>query len=219
MRVYMCACVRACPRAFARAVQEGLSARGAGLPEVDAIFEFLRKTFEVAKWSPECHIIALVYVNRLTGFTNIRLHLHNWRPILLCALLLAQKLWDDKSLANVDFPYIWSKAMPTKDRTRITLSVINFMERKFLELLQYSVHVKASLYAKYYFELRTLREGDVFPLAPLKTTQVRARALPPRPCGALLPCDPPCACLSARGAAVHRRCSLRHGQGRRRRRC
>jgi hypothetical protein len=35
--------------------------------------------------------MALVFVNRLTGYTSIRLHNANWRPILLCSLLLAQK--------------------------------------------------------------------------------------------------------------------------------
>ena len=102
-------CVRVCRGTGATVVsrsQEGHSGEGAGFPDVDTIFDFLRKTFDVAKWSPECHIIALVYVNRLTGLTNIRLHLFNWRPILLCSLLLAQKLWDDKCLANVDFPCV-----------------------------------------------------------------------------------------------------------------
>lgn len=81
--------------------------------------------------------MALVYVNRLTGYTHIRLHNANWRPILLCSLLLAQKvlcavpssfclfvrlfgflltpacvqLWDDKSLANIDFPCTCSSSL------------------------------------------------------------------------------------------------------------
>lgn len=33
---------------------------------------------------------------------------------------------------------------------------INNLEKKFLELIQYNVTVKANLYAKYYFELRAL---------------------------------------------------------------
>lgn len=144
------------------------------VPSMDEIYSFLKKTFKVAKWSPECHIMALVYVNRLTGYTNIRLHNANWRPILLCSLLLAQKLWDDKSLANVDFPYIWRKAMPSRHHSKISLKRVNHMERKFLELLQYNVNVKSSLYAKYYFELRTLRDGEEsFPLQPLKPDQER----------------------------------------------
>lgn len=33
--------------------------------------------------------------------------------------------------------------------------------------------MKGSLYAKYYFELRTLRDGESFPLQPLKPDQER----------------------------------------------
>lgn len=43
------------------------------------------------------------------------------------------------------------------------------MEQKFLELVQYNVTVKSSLYAKYYFELRALFKDNEqeFPLKPL----------------------------------------------------
>ena len=62
------------------------------LPKLSDFNSFLKKTYKIAKWSPECHIMALVFVNRLTGYTSIRLHNSNWRPILLCSLLLAQKV-------------------------------------------------------------------------------------------------------------------------------
>ena len=43
------------------------------------------------------------------------------------------------------------------------------MERKLLNLLQFNVSLKASEYAKYYFELRTLAEkqDQIFPAEPL----------------------------------------------------
>ena len=46
---------------------------------------------------------------------------------------------------------------------------INRLEQKFLDLIQYNVTVKASLYAKYYFELRSLfKESEKeFPLREL----------------------------------------------------
>ena len=46
---------------------------------------------------------------------------------------------------------------------------INRLEQKFLDLIQYNVTVKASLYAKYYFELRSIfKESEKeFPLREL----------------------------------------------------
>lgn len=63
------------------------------------------------------------------------------------ALLVAQKVWDDRYLSNADFAYIYPF---------FTTDEINKLEQKFLELLQYNVIVKSALYAKYYFELRVL---------------------------------------------------------------
>ena len=46
---------------------------------------------------------------------------------------------------------------------------LNKLEKKFLELIQYNVTVKSSLYAKYYFELRALFKDNEkeFPLVPI----------------------------------------------------
>jgi len=46
---------------------------------------------------------------------------------------------------------------------------LNRIEKKFLELIQYNVTVKSSLYAKYYFELRALfKENEKeYPLVPI----------------------------------------------------
>ncbi|KAG5851688.1 hypothetical protein ANANG_G00054320 [Anguilla anguilla] len=51
----------------------------------------------------------------------------------------------------------------------ITVEDMNEMERHFLELLQFNINVPASVYAKYYFDLRSLAEDNnmSFPLEPL----------------------------------------------------
>lgn len=84
----------------------------------------------------------------------------NWRPLILCSLLVAQKVWDDRYLSNADFAFIYPFFVTDE---------INKLEQKFLELIQYNVTVKSNLYAKYYFELRALFKDNEkeFPLKPL----------------------------------------------------
>jgi hypothetical protein len=51
----------------------------------------------------ECLVISLLYIERIRSLTGLRLCASNWQPILLAAMIVAQKVWDDKSLLNVDF--------------------------------------------------------------------------------------------------------------------
>eukprot|EP01029_Cantina_marsupialis_P005281 TRINITY_DN1570_c0_g1_i3.p1 TRINITY_DN1570_c0_g1~~TRINITY_DN1570_c0_g1_i3.p1 ORF type:complete len:256 (+),score=43.18 TRINITY_DN1570_c0_g1_i3:85-852(+) len=144
------------------------------IPEQDSVFQFILKVFEIAKFSAECHVISLVYINRILAFTEMALHNRNWRLIMLCALLLAQKVWDDRSVANVDFPVIWKNVVPAEQQVKLTLSDVNSLERQFLELIMYNVTVPSSLYARYFFELRDLCEENEmkFPLSPLPADAV-----------------------------------------------
>lgn len=134
-------------------------------PTIDDIFEFMRALYECAQFSPECCIICLVYINRLIAFTGLPLSPTNWRPIILCSYLIGQKVWDDRYLSNADFAYIYPF---------FSTEEINRLEKKFLELINYSVTVKAALYAKYYFELRGLfNESNNFPLEMIENEKAR----------------------------------------------
>lgn len=73
-------------------------------------------------------------------------------------------MWDDRYLSNSDFAFIYPFFMTEQ---------LNRLEKKFLELIQYNVTVKSSLYAKYYFELRALfKENErEFPLVPIDRSE------------------------------------------------
>jgi len=143
------------------------------VPTEETIYYTIRSVYDCARFPSECLIVSLVYIERLIAFSQVPLLVTSWRPILLAALILAQKVWDDRSLHNVDF----STFCPM-----FTLKEINHLEMKFLELIDYDVSISSSLYASYYFQLRTLcqRESRSFSLKPMdveSAAKLEARGL------------------------------------------
>ena len=116
------------------------------------------------KMSSECLVMSLAYIDRLVNKTEIRLCGENWRKLLLSSFILATKVWEEQAVWNVDFLSIFPK--------KLEIEYINTLERKFLKLLRYNVSLKASEYAKYYFELsnNAINQRD-FQLKPLTKEQ------------------------------------------------
>jgi len=135
-------------------------------PEAETIYKFLSAIFRAEKLPVECGILCLAYIERILGTPKVTICSSNWRRIILSSLILASKVWEDQAVWNVDFLNVF----PT-----LSVGDLNLLEKETLDLLQYNVSMHASMYAKYYFELRDLSDlpQNAFPLKPLDKEKSR----------------------------------------------
>ena len=61
------------------------------VPAEETIFHTLHSVYSCARFPSECLIISLVYIERLIAVAGVPILCTSWRPILLAALILAQK--------------------------------------------------------------------------------------------------------------------------------
>ncbi|XP_057398204.1 cyclin-Y-like protein 1 isoform X3 [Balaenoptera acutorostrata] len=120
-------------------------------PEHKFIYRFVHTLCSAAQLTAESAVVTLVYLERLLTYAEIDICPTNWKRIVLGAILLASKFWDDQAVWNVDDCQI------LKD---ITVEDMNEMERHCLELLHFNINVPFSVYAKYYFDLRSLADDN-----------------------------------------------------------
>lgn len=132
------------------------------LPSENRIYQFVKRIYDVGRLDPECVIMALAYIEKLLTKTDLTMDTTNWRRITFIALSVALKTWEDFAVYNNEF----LGAIPN---SRLTTKDLNTLELQFLSLIQFNVYLPASLYAKYYFELKSFSkmEESHFPLKPL----------------------------------------------------
>lgn len=122
-------------------------------PTLSDVHTFISDLFIKAQLSAECSIVCLIYVERLMENANVPLVSTTWRPVLLCGLLLASKVWQDLSSWNVEIAQIYPQ---------FSLQSINKLERQFCSEIKWDLYISSSAYAKYYFALRSLTEKRDF---------------------------------------------------------
>lgn len=102
--------------------------------------------------------------------------------------VFSQRLYQQTNILNMELnlsgsihpPPVHSRVRPCSDALP---SCRNEMERQFLELLQFNINVTASIYAKYYFDLRQLADDNnlSFPLEPLNNQRAQKLEVSPAP--------------------------------------
>jgi hypothetical protein len=150
---YKCTMVRV-PMAFAGMVYGLKQIREIyEIPTENEIYEFAHQLFKSVQLSSECSIVGLIYVERLMETAKVPLLAETWRPIFMCGLLMASKVWQDLSSWNIEFASVYP---------RYSLESINRLELQFLRMIKWDLYISSSQYAKYYFALRSLVEKPDF---------------------------------------------------------
>ena len=117
------------------------------IPTESEIYEFGHQLFKSVQLSSECSIVCLIYIERLMEHGKVPLLATTWRPIFMCGLLLASKVWQDLSSWNIEFASVFPQ---------YPLESINRLEHNFLRMVKWDLYISSSAYAKYYFALRSL---------------------------------------------------------------
>jgi len=125
------------------------------IPNLEEIVVYLKYWFFKQVLSPQVGIMAIHYIDQLIHKTGLLITSLNWRRVILCALMIGDKLWEEDIVCNAD--YI------TDNYPLLTVEDLNSMERKFLSLLDFKLLLKASVYAEYYFALRSISGLECFP--------------------------------------------------------
>ena len=114
-----------------------------------------------ASCSNECYVLALIYIDRLIQRNNFLLTNLNVHRVVITAILLAAKFFDDAYYNNAYYAKIGG----------VLVSEMNGLEVDFLFRINFSLHVTPEEYKKYQAELWTQSSTH--------TTSMTIPALPP----------------------------------------
>jgi hypothetical protein len=103
-------------------------------PTADEIYEFAHQLFKKVQLSSECSIVCLIYVEKLMEVAKVPLVAETWRPIFLCGLLLASKVWQDLSSWNIEFACVYPQ---------FSLDAINRLELSFLKFIKWDLYISS----------------------------------------------------------------------------
>eukprot|EP00429_Kryptoperidinium_foliaceum_P072819 CAMPEP_0176050264 /NCGR_PEP_ID=MMETSP0120_2-20121206/24982_1 /TAXON_ID=160619 /ORGANISM="Kryptoperidinium foliaceum, Strain CCMP 1326" /LENGTH=336 /DNA_ID=CAMNT_0017383697 /DNA_START=615 /DNA_END=1622 /DNA_ORIENTATION=- len=107
------------------------------------ILPYLERIHKYASCSNECFILALIYIDRLIQRNNFLLTELNVHRVIITAILLAAKFFDDAYYNNAYYSKVGG----------VLVSEMNGLEVDFLFRINFSLHVTPEVFEKYKAEL------------------------------------------------------------------
>ncbi|XP_017719598.1 PREDICTED: cyclin-Y-like protein 2 isoform X1 [Rhinopithecus bieti] len=138
------------------------------VPEHKFIYRFVHVLFKATNLTAEFAIVILIYIERLLSYAEIDLCPTNWKRIVIGAILLSSKVWKDVTIWNREYCKLF---------VNTSIEDINELERQFLQLIEYNIKVSGSVYAKYYFDLRSFAKDNSLHLPVYLLNKERAQNL------------------------------------------
>lgn len=120
------------------------------------IQQYLERIHKYASCSSQCFILALIYIDRLIQRNNFLLTELNVHRVIVTAILLAAKFFDDAYYNNAYYAKVGG----------VLVSEMNGLEVDFLFRINFSLHVTPELFEQYRIELLSHSGTESLPLPP-----------------------------------------------------
>ena len=117
------------------------------MPKI-SIYDYLLRIQKYSNAENNTIILAIIYIDRICNKTGLILNKYNIHRILISAILVAIKYNEDQIYDNVYFSKV----------AGVPVSELNYLERKFLEIINYDLFVSDELFKKYY---KYLNSNDI----------------------------------------------------------
>ena len=109
------------------------------MPKI-SIYDYLLRIQKYSNAENNTIILAIIYIDRICNKTGLILNKYNIHRILISAILVAIKYNEDQIYDNVYFSKV----------AGVPVSELNYLERKFIEIINYDLFVSDELFKKYY---------------------------------------------------------------------
>merc|ERR1719353_2648368 len=104
------------------------------------VCSFILSILHQGIFSVSAFIVSVIYLSRFKEASHITLHACTWRPLFITALLVADKMWEDKPVRNSSL----AKLFPVLNNAEL-----NRMENRFLMGIKFNVLVKPDLFCSF----------------------------------------------------------------------